>query len=109
MNYLNNDYDNLYPLHSPYIDSDVQPTIKRQHLEPFQSAPQHLRSMDQLPHPMSMPRVNTYSMERTIYDMNKQISYLFYMTILVIVLLVITVVCCVIMVLTTGVSNKFNK
>ncbi len=110
MSYFDNQYDNLYPLHPSYIDSDsandINPTIKRQQL--YQAAPPGQISQDNYtPHPLrSTPRVNTFSMERMMYDMNRQINYIFYMCILLVILVVVIVMCSVTVVLATSIAGK---
>jgi hypothetical protein len=121
MTYFNNDYDNLYPLHPEFIDSDsaadINPTIQRQHLAPFTdkqqgyySAPPYQRSQDEfMGHPSRAAKVNTFSIERMVYDMNKQLNYLFYMNILLLIIIVVIVMCSIITVMGIGSMTKNSR
>lgn len=106
MSYFDNQYDNLYPLHPQFIDADsaadINPTMKRQH--EYQSAPPRMHTNDIFAR--SPPRVNTFSMERMLYEMNRQINYIFYMCLLLIVLVVIIVMCSVITVMAASINGK---
>jgi hypothetical protein len=109
MSYYDNQYDNLYPLHPPYIEADtandMNPTIKKQHF--YQSAPPRQTSTDSyLQHPNTISRVNTFSMERMIYDMNRQINYIFYICILLVFLVAVVVMCSVITVVSCSINGK---
>jgi hypothetical protein len=100
----------MYPLHPDFIDADsandINPTIKKQHH--YQSAPPRQTSSDSyLPHPItSMPRVNTFSIERMVYDMNRQLNYVFYMCILLVFLVSVVVMCSVITVMSCSIAGK---
>lgn len=121
MAYSINDYDNLYPLHPEYIDNDsaadINPSIRKQHLAPFTnrdqgyySAPPYQRSQDEfMAHPSKVPKINTFSIERMVYDMNKQLNYLFYMNILLLIVVVVIVMCSVITVMAIGAMNKGSR
>lgn len=110
MSYYDNQYDNMYPLHPNFIDADsatdINPTIKKQHM--YQSAPPRQRSSDSYgPHPLNItPRVNTFSMEKMLYDMNRQINYIFYICILLVFLVSVVVMCSVITVMSCSIAGK---
>jgi len=118
MNDFESRYDNLYPLHPQYSQYDsadsINPGIHKQHLAPFDgrspgynSAPPYQRSQDEyMPYPSKMERASTYSMESMVYNINKQVGYIFYIHILTLVLIVIVVICSVISILATGIGNK---
>jgi hypothetical protein len=111
-------YDNMYPLHPEYTQYDssesINPGIQKQHLAPFdgrptgyQSVPRYQLSQDEdMPYPSKMSRAGTFAMEKMVYDINKQVSYIFYIHILTLVLIIIVVICSVISVLATGIANK---
>ena len=101
MSYYDNQYDNLYPLHPQFIETDTANDI---HPRMHKTAPSKQISTDN--HYIRQARVNTFSMERMLYDMNRQINYIFYITILLIILTIIVVFCSVITVTAVSISGK---
>lgn len=112
-------YDNLYPLQPEYIDydtaADMNPTIKKQHIAPFDdkrsagynSAPPYQTSHDAyLPYPTRYPRINTFSLESTIYQMKKRIDIIFYINIVIVILVAVIIMCAVLTILTNAMIGK---
>lgn len=106
MTYFDNQYDNMYPLHPQYIDADsaadINPTVTRQ--QAYRAALPQQISSDSYNRPT--PRVNTFSTERMMYDMSRQIGQMYYMIILLVILLVVVIVCSVITVSSVSIAGR---
>jgi hypothetical protein len=117
MDHFERQYDNLFPLHPQYLQydsaNDINPSLHSQNIAPFDApmprsaAPRgQISQDDMITYPTRMSRISTFTLEKMVYNMSKQVNYLFYIHILTLILIIIVVSCSVISVLGIGIRTN---